>query len=719
MLTLMRFSAALVALSLAACGGGGSDDKPNRSSSSLSSTPASSVANSSTTSLAVSSSSAVSVSSSLLSSSSTSSSSAVALSVKVNGAISGFDTNGNSIELDADLVSIEMHLLDAEDNSLTQATPIASSYNLSEQLRFNADLSAADATRLAVTINYPGYTSYARRLDATEVINLDAKLQAVPVQTIVPGNATTVTGIELAGFNVQVSGDDAQQSNSLLIHIPQSLLPDDTSSLEVAVRTFDPNDPDDAEFFPGAYADSDGNELASVGFNFADIKTNSNETLAVAMHKARQQKLAKLGGAQKTLAQEPVMIEYQIPAQSCKLLESLGDADSTRDGFQVPLYTYNSSSGLWDSIGHGTVFTSSGQQVAATQSVFECDTTSFYLIALVDNSIFQREWWNLDYPLAFSQPIDYCAQIQIKNPEGQSLAGINGLVMDNDSDFNFASTFFTTDSDGKAHVRISQSSINPDLQAEVIFFNQDEFSYVSKTITLSSNCDDTAVQILELVRPQLCEVSGSVFYENGAPVTRNLVYGSTPSGTPNEEIIWGFDFAYSDAQGAYRLNLPCGGEFEIFNFASLLAQSGEPDNGMQLTRIDGNLDADEQSDNGQQVVMKTLEVEFHQPIVTGTYNPATDELALMAYGGFDAFPMTGQVSVKSIDGTITHQTFNGTFTADSSSDDEEMQFFFVGELNRTLSLPATSDSGYLLELTLTDAFGNTWTAVPGVIAITP
>ena len=92
-----------------------------------------------------------------------------------------------------------------------------------------------EGARVTVTAKESAHGFEARsddRLDATEVINLDAKLQAVPVQTIVPGNATTVTGIELAGFNVQVSGDDAQQSNSLLINIPQSLLPDDTSSLE-------------------------------------------------------------------------------------------------------------------------------------------------------------------------------------------------------------------------------------------------------------------------------------------------------------------------------------------------------------------------------------------------------------------------------------------------------------------------------------------------------
>jgi hypothetical protein len=635
--------------------------------------------------------------------------------VKVNGVISAYDEAGNTESLDPAQINIEVYLLDEQDNSLAQTNPIASHHNLSEQLRFNTDISAAGGARLAVSIGYPGYTSYARRLEAGEIINLEAKLQSVPVQTVVAGTATTITGIELPGFNIQISGDDAQQSNNLLINIPQSLLPDNTDSLEVAVRTFNPNNPDDAEFFPGAYADSDGNELVSVGFNFAEIKTSSNETLAVAMQKNRQQQLASLGDAQKSLVQEPVTIEYQIPADSCRLLESLGDADVTEEGFQIPLYTFDSASGLWDLIGYGTIFNSDGQQVAETQSVFNCDNNSFYLIALVSHAIFQREWWNLDYPLTFSQPVEYCANIQIKNPEGHPLAGINGLVMDSDATFNFASTFFTSNNNGRAQICVEQSELNPDLQAEVIFFHQEEFSYITKTISLSSNPDDTNVQILELARPQLCEVSGSFFFENGAPVTRNLVYGYTPFNDEPADGVWGFDFAYTNAEGSYRLNLPCGGEYDIFNYAALLAAGEDIEARIQKTRIDGNLDADEQSDNGQQVVMKTVEISHFKPIVTGVYHKDSKQLVISAYGLFDAFPMSAQVAIKNQNQTTTHQTFSGTFTAIAGNEDA-MQFFFQGELSRNIDLPA-ADLGYWLELTLEDALGQTWTGVLGFTTI--
>lgn len=727
MLTLFRISTVIAALGLAACGGGGDDKPANRSSalsissmatssialssaaaSSLTSAAPSSTALSSTAPSSTSSSiSSIALSSTTLSSSSTST---AAVLVKINGTINGFSAEGDTSELDKNQVQVEVYLLGENQQILASATPIVSDYSSSDELRFSADLSGVGAASIAVNVSAPGYTSFARKLAAENQINLDAKLQAVPVQTVVAGTATTASGIELSGFNIEVSAEDDQQSNSLLINIPQSLLPDDTSSLDVAVRTFDPNDPEDAEFFPGAYADSDGNQLASVGFNFAEIKTNNNETLVAAMRKARQQKIAKAGGNQKSLAEEPVIINYQIPSQSCTLLESLGDSAPDQTGFQIPVYTYNPASGLWDLIGQGSVYNEAAQQVPATQTLFNCSSEDFTLEILVTNEIFQRQWWNLDYPLVFNQPTDYCATIQLKNPDGQTLTGISGLVMDNDENFDFASSFFTTDDNGSASIRIAQSNLAPDLEAEVIFFAQSEFDYVTQKVTLSTNCVNTPVQELVLTRPQLCEVSGNFVYENGAPVNRNLVYGITTEGSP----LFGFDFTNSNSEGNYRLNLPCGGEYDILNFASLLAQPDEET--LQLTRIDGNLDADEFSDNGAQVVMKTQVIKHSQPVPTGLYNAATNTLTLTAYSSFDAFPMSAQITVKSLDRTTTLQNFSGNFTIDTSGDDDEMPFYFMGSLIHTIDLPA-ADYGYSVEITFVDALGKTWTAVPGFIGI--
>ncbi|HEX7763844.1 MAG TPA: hypothetical protein VF433_09555, partial [Cellvibrio sp.] len=197
MLSIIRLTAAMAALSLAACGGGGGSDKPASSSSAtsqaLSSSSSSPQASSSSTT------------SSVLSSSS-SSSAANLVTVKINGTINGFDESGQSTPLDKSQVNVELVLLDANEQPLANAAPIASDYNNSTELRFSADLSATGATSLALYISAPGHTSYARKLPPESKINVDAKLQAVPVQTVVPGTATTASGVSLDGFNIQVSG---------------------------------------------------------------------------------------------------------------------------------------------------------------------------------------------------------------------------------------------------------------------------------------------------------------------------------------------------------------------------------------------------------------------------------------------------------------------------------------------------------------------------------
>lgn len=712
MLPVMRSVALLTLSTLVACGGGSGDKAPAKSSAPASlassiSSPLNSSVQSVDSSISSSAPSAASSISSSISSGSSSSNSSAIILVKLNGAINAFTVEGDGTQLDAELIDIELHMLDSKEQIVASATPIASSYN-SDELRFSADLSGAGATSIAVTVSYPGYTSFSRKLDAKETINLDAKLQAVTILAVEPDTMTSISGVTVEGFNIAVSSDnDDSQSDSLLIQIPASLLPEGTESLDVAVRTFDPNDPDDAEFFPGAYADSDGNQLASVAFNFAEINTDAGEPLMAAMQKARQQKLAKAGGSQKMLAEEPVVINRQIPAQSCDLLESLGDSATDQVGFQVPVYTYNPGSGLWDLLGQGTVYNADGQQVVATQNVFDCETENFYLEILVTNEIFLSDWWNLDYPLVFNQPTDYCAQIQVKNPDGQVLRGINGYVMDNDNSFDFASSYFTTDDEGKASIRVAQSAASPDLSAEIIFFSDDQFGYVTHTVTLSSDCTTSLVQPVELVRPQLCDVSGTVLYESGAPVTRNLIYGISTDTSP----VYAFDFTNSNESGSYRLNLPCGGHYELFNFAALINQESV----FQLTRIDGNLDADELSDSGDSVVMKPVVIVPGQPIMIGTYDESTNSLMLNAYSTFDAFPMTAQIVIKSSDGEITHQTFNDTFTVDTLSNDDELNYYFIGNLTRDIDLPASAN-GYLFEVTVTDALGKTWADVPVYVA---
>lgn len=700
------------ATSLVACGGGGkSDSKPAPVSSAVSNTVSSAAVSSSITSVASSmslASSSAAISSMQSSSDAAQSSSQAVIAVKVDGAISAFDETGAPALLNEELVAIEVHLLDANDQPIQTLSPDAVGYQGEQDLRFNADLHGSNAGSVAVTVSYPGYTSYSRKLKAEEAINVNAKLQLVPVQTVVVDQKTSISGVAVEGFNINVSADDdSQQSDSMQIQIPESLLPEGTSALDVAVRTFDPNDENDKEFFPGAYADSDGNDLVSVAFNFAEINTDTGMSLQKAMRKARQEKIAKAGGAHKVADDEPVIINRQIPAASCRLLESLGDSDALSPGFQVPVYTYNPNSGLWDLLGHGTIYTEAGEKISETQQEFNCDTTNFYLEIFVTNEIFLSDWWNLDYPLVFNQPVDTCARIKINNPEGEVLAGVGGFVWDDTGDVDFAVTSFTTNAEGVADIKVAQTGV--ETQATVYIYDTKTFTFLKKTIAISSECAAPAVQVIELDRPAMCNVDGTLAFKNGAPVERELVYAFSTTNS----FATGFAFANSDTDGKYRLTVACKDEYKVAPLTSIFPGQGDINSWLSFN-VDGAVQTAEQSDDGKFVLMKPIQLDYTKPFVTGYYSYETNLAVVEFISHYAAFPMSYSATVKSEDGSTSYGTFTGTVTAAAS---DESIGSNMGEIQLTIDLPE-QPMGYMyqIKLDVTDALSNTWLDVPAYIS---
>jgi hypothetical protein len=718
---LFRACVLSAATCLVACGGGSDNPNPKPSSSS-SSVNVSSLLSSSVLSstLAVSSSSApatvssesTSNSSESIASSSSQNSSMVSVMTKIDGTVSAFDEIGNSVELDSELLDIQVNLLDSNNQSLQSVKPIAGSYGSEKSVRFNADLSGTDPGSVTITVSYPGYTSYSRKLEAKSAIQFDAKLQWVPVQTVGISEATSISGAAVEGFTINVSAaDDEMQRDSMQIQIPGSLLPEGTESLDVAVRTFDPNDGDDKQFFPGAYADSDGNQLASVAFNFAEINTATGEPVLQAMRKARQAKIAKAGGAYKTAADEPVIINRQIPVASCGLLETLGDSDSLGVGFQIPVYTYNPVTGVWDLLGQGTIYNEQGELVSESQQEFDCESVKFYLEILVTNEIFLSDWWNLDYPLTFSQPVDYCARVKLQNPEGESLAGVSGIVSDENGAMDFASGYFTTDAQGVADVKVAQSGVES--QATLYFYEMGEFGFVKKAITLSSNCASPDIQVIELERLSMCSISGSLSFKNGQPVEREMVYALSDTNS----LVFGVDYINSDKQGNYRLSLPCKGMYQVAPVSRLW---GDLDNDpWARVSTDGAAQADELSDDGQSVVMKPIQLDYMKPLVQSYYVDETNDLWLHFFSNYSAFPMSYTATITSEDGQTNYGTLTGTVSADTVDNEENAFFFFnIGEVQLKHDLPVQADSSlFLLKLDITDAFNNKWPDIQTAIII--
>lgn len=682
---------------LTACGGGGGGGKSP-----------SSLAPSSSSSKDASSAVSSSAPASSAKSSATSSSSVATVKILVKGAITA-QNDIDSTGLDADSLAIEIHVLDSKRQILRTLNPDAADFGATGSMRFNTEVDATGGKFVTINASHPGFTTFSRSLEIAELINFEALLQAVPVQTVGIEESRSISGAVVEGFAVNVSAeDDDRQRDSLQIQIPRSLLPEDTTSLDVAVRTFDPNEPEDALLFPGAYADSDGNNLVSVAFNFTEINTDAGEPLVQAMRKARQQKISKAGGLHKAADDEQVIINRQIPLQSCRLLETLGDSDPLTNGFQVPIYTYNPNSGVWDLLGHGTIYNQAGQMSAANQKTFDCDNQNYYLEIRVTNEIFLRDWWNLDYPLTFSQPVNYCARVQLKNAEGEKLAGLTGTVMDTNGDLDFTTGYFTTDAEGYANITVSQAG--NETKATLLVYKAGSYRYEQKTISISNNCAQPVVQVVEIDRAAMCSVSGKLSFKNGTPAEREVVYGIATEYNP----LFGWDFVNSDKDGNYRLNLPCNGEYQI---APLSAWARDVDlDQWYVTNIDGELQADELSDDGKSVQMKPFELDYKGPMVNGYYDVENKRLMVFFWAPYSTLPISFTGTLSDASGK-SYGSVSGTASIVPQSDNNDLGFYTMARAAINFNLSQDKDNEILvIKLNATDALNNQWKDVEGYIS---
>ncbi|MDP5129906.1 MAG: hypothetical protein NWQ54_03415 [Paraglaciecola sp.] len=630
---------------------------------------------------------------------------------RVNGTVLAFNTTQQKVAIDSTQVVISINLLDENNNILATSTPEATENpQVGDELRFNSEVTANNAAKVAVDVSYPGYTSSSWRVNYNDVVNLDAKLLQIPVQQVAESSMQSVSGQMTDGFNLQLSDTvNGQQVTTMSISVPSSLLPANTASLSMAVETFDPNDPADAEYFPGEYADSDGNQLVSVAFNFADVTTDSNEPLAAAMQRVRAEKMANLVGTAAKLEEEPVIINRNIPALSCPILETLGDSDASQDGFQVPIYVFNPYSGLWELLGQGTIYDAMGQMVDAGRTQFDCTTSNYTMEILVTSEIFLSKWWNLDYPLLFSQPKELCATVEVQNTEQQVIAGVIGFVSDKDDSFDFSSSFFITDQQGRAEICVTLISETDDTEAELYFYNSTEFGYSQSTINLSEVSDEPEIQIITVDRAKLCYVDGKVTYTDGVPAHKQLMYAI---GTNS----FSYNFGLTDEEGNYSLAVTCEIEHALYNytgylFGAVFSQSDDPNNHIKSVNVDANVDFDESSDDGVSVTTKDFVVPYSPPYFVGYGLTTNNQILVSAYGLYDAFPMTVKINVRNVDDTQQFGEVIGQLTIDPEDDENDFWYLNYSTLTLDFTFPAGADSLYG-DVEIIDALGKTWTMNP-------
>jgi len=668
------FSCSLIA-GLSACGGG-SDSKSNPSPSS----------NSSVSSMISSS----SLPSSSLSSSALSSSSAspeATISAKVSGTVYLKDSDNNSLDLDSpESVKVNLSLLDGDGNVVATGSPQlikSSGFSGDKGVPFAADISGKNPKTIVINVSTDGFSDYARRFEFSPAVNVTASLKKLQEITIAPSQVTSISGKALDGFNVSVNNSngneeiidgDAGSIADLSVSIPQSALPVGTSSVDVTMQAFNPNDPEEAQSFPGAYQDSTGNKLLSVAFNYTDVKTDGGVSLQKIAQETRDARLVaqkKLGKALSPMqfakeksqkageTLEPVIINRKIPEDSCASLSQLGDANSTQAGFQVPVYTYNTTNGLWDLLGYGTLFDEAGNLVAADQKIFNCAQNTYVLEIEATNEIFLSNWWNLDYPLIFTQPVKLCADLELRDEGNKPLAGNVLLVTDDDDLRSLSAESFVTDANGRVHIEVISLDAGADLSATAHTYNSAIYTgYAQFNVTLSTTCNMSVPPVVvKLEVPEMCKVEGRVINANSSPLAKHFIFAADFSETSN--VIPGF--ALTDADGRYELSLQCKQKYQVIDWYSYIFSYPQSPTTDFEVNVNGAVDLSEVSDNSSSAVMKDLVVSTKPTAyVYPTDDSVTQVSLLVVYAGTD-FPLTYSFSIRDKNSAVLGQ-YSGTIT---------------------------------------------------------
>jgi len=676
---------------LSACGGGsGSKSNPT-------SPPATSVSSSVLSSSLPSSNLSSSILSSSSSSNSTSSSSQVKKSTKISGNIYLKEDDVNQDVDSLELVKVTLSLLDSENKVIATSSPTLITPPIGGGIPFTADIAGNNPQTIVVNVSHDGFSDFARRIEFTPDVNLTVTLKKLKQLIIAPTQVTSVSGRELEGFNVSVNNSngneeivegDAGGVTDLSVSIPQSALPDGTTNIDVTMKAFNPNDPEDAQSFPGDYQDSAGNKLLSVAFNYTEGTTNTGVSLQKIAQDERDARLAAQKQSGKTIsplqfakqksqksgkALEPVIINRKIPEASCASLSQLGDASSADEGFQIPVYTYNTTNGLWDLLGYGTLFDDVGSLIEADPKKINCSTTTYVLEIEATNEIFLSNWWNLDYPIFFQQPIKLCADLTLQDQGNKPVVGSALYPMDDDELRSFSAKSFVTDANGNVHIEIISLDGGADLTATAYVYNASFYSgYQQIPVKLSTTCNATATPVIvQLDIPEICKVDGRVVSPTGSPLAKHYVVATNFT---DDTAIPGF--ALTDADGRYELSLQCDKKYQVFDVYNYIFDLSGISTDFEAN-VNGTADLSEASDNGSSAVMKDL-VFSAKPIAhVGLLENSVSQISLfVVYEGTD-FPLTYNFAVRDGNSKVL-KNYSGTVNeSDFVLDDNDVGFDYA------------------------------------------
>lgn len=327
------------------------------------------------------------------------------------------------------------------------------------------------SVKAQLTVKKDGYAPYTKVISLSNQQNLslvaDAASTPVGVEVITlpeAGSATRkmsylkiATGMGSMGVQtyakvmslseLQASADvptfgNGTQSESV---IPTASFPDDVTSVTATMRAFDPTDAEDIKKFPGEFkgagrdagAAQNTNEiegLVSVSFDLLELEDQNGNLIELDESVISPSKLSSAATYDNCLVSKKMYVNSAQVA----LITSYGDYDDTVDGIQVPLWYYNSSTGIWDYLGNGT---------------YDENVSSNYVdVCITEN---WGEYVNLDYPFSITEPKTICVDAKYEGTE-KPVTDLS-LVIKKDTNYEYMYTNY----EGKTALAMTAGSATP------------------------------------------------------------------------------------------------------------------------------------------------------------------------------------------------------------------------------------------------------------------
>jgi hypothetical protein len=544
-----------------------------------------------------------------------------------------------------------------------------------------------------------GFTQFQKRVDYTTPgnIELQAALQGVTVAfaNLSSGGAlaagigkSTEPSFSFAvvrfpnGVKKTVAGrairaaKAAGATSELDINIPKSSLPG-VASLKGELKTFEPAKESDR--FPGSYTgvDKSGKEgkMVSLAFDFMKItNADTGENLGQVAKKLVKSGVRKASDTTTTVTRS-------IYASSCDNL-FIEDYDLTAAGYQVPVWSLNSSTGKWVFIGVGTIVDSSGDVIPAPTKT-ACGGGDYRLKIMVSNEEFIKSWWNLDH-IVFDTPKEVCLKGKFKftdeSPAKNLYLNLGGQNIDytwartgNDGTYTLTTVLLNNDNGNKT-AKLNYSDENGLYKEVNVTVDDSPASCVTKDVTL----------------PKPCEVSGKILDAAG-------------TGIPSRWVrLEGSNFyrgAATDSTGAFSSLVACNTDINLYLGLSTSSAT---------FNVNGTPVGDETADDAAKATLKPLTAPNIPPYgyvylsQRSIRNTDTITANISAYDEDGNYPVSYKLDIKS-----------GTAVAKS----------YPGSINGTTVFSATEsisglDAGdYTVELVLTDSKGASRTIPAGSITV--